>query len=124
MQDAGALQLRDEGLAKASLALHPSAFALGGEVRSRPAVKKRRMNTPTLPNDTFDMIFGYAPLILGVIIYAIFFVAKRHEAAAGGVPIGQTFACAKCGRRGVREHMVPQEHEGAVSWFCGKCAGH
>ena len=40
----------------------------------------------------------------------------------GGVPIGQTFACANCGRRGRREHMVPQQHGGATSWYCAHCA--
>lgn len=82
------------------------------------------MDSPTLSNDTFDHIFAWAPLIIGLVIYAIFFVAKRHEAAAGGVPIGQTYACAKCGRRSVREHMVPENHEGAVTWLCARCAGH
>jgi hypothetical protein len=82
------------------------------------------MNSPTVPNDTFDLIFAYAPLVIGLLIYAIFYVAKRHEVAAGGAPLGQTFACAKCGRRGVREHMVPAQHDGAVTWFCAHCAGH
>jgi hypothetical protein len=81
------------------------------------------MNSQTIPNDWFDLIFGYSPLVIGLVIYAIFFVAKRHEVAAGGAPIGQTFACANCGRRGIREHMVPQQHDGAVSYYCSHCAG-
>jgi ribosomal protein L37AE/L43A len=60
---------------------------------------------------------------MGLAIYLIFFLAKRHEVTETGVPIGQTYACASCGRRGVRDHMVPREHDGAVSWYCAKCAG-
>lgn len=82
------------------------------------------MNSPMISNDTFDQMFAYAPLIIGLVIYAIFFVAKRHEVAAGGAPIGQTFACANCGKRAIREHMVPQQHDGAVSYYCTNCAGH
>jgi hypothetical protein len=78
---------------------------------------------PQISQNAFDSFFAWAPLIIGLAIYAIFFVAKRHETAPGSTPIGQTFACASCGRRGVREHMVPQEHAGAVSWYCSRCAG-
>jgi hypothetical protein len=81
------------------------------------------MNSPILSNETFDTFFAWAPLVIGLIIYAAFFVAKRHEVTVGA-PIGQTFACANCGKRGVREHMVPQDHAGAVSWYCAHCAGH
>jgi hypothetical protein len=82
------------------------------------------MNSPVLSDDTFNQMFAWAPLIIGLVIYAVFFVAKRHEVAGGGVPIGQTFACANCGRRAVREHMVPQQHDGAVSYYCTHCASH
>ena len=78
---------------------------------------------PVLSQDLFDQLFAWAPLTIGIIIYAIFYVAKRQEVAAGGVPIGQTYACATCGRRGHREHMVPTEHGGAVSYNCTNCAG-
>lgn len=71
----------------------------------------------------FDHFFAWAPLIVWLAIYAVFFVAKRHEATEPGVPIGQTFACANCGKRGKREHMVPHEHAGATSWYCARCAG-
>ncbi len=77
---------------------------------------------PVLSPELFDQLFAYAPLIIGLVIYGVFYVAKRQEVAAGGVPIGQTFACSTCGRRGHREHMVPQEHDGAVSWSCTTCA--
>lgn len=67
--------------------------------------------------------FGFAPLVLGILIYAVTYVAKRKETVTG-TPIGQSFACANCGRRGVREHMLAQAHGGAVSWYCANCAGH
>ena len=70
----------------------------------------------------FDHFFAWAPLVVGALIYLVFYVAKRHEATAGGVPIGQTFACANCGRRAHREQMVPREHAGAMSWYCTSCA--
>ncbi|MGB8519782.1 MAG: hypothetical protein WCD38_06415 [Candidatus Tumulicola sp.] len=70
----------------------------------------------------FNHFFAWAPLVVGVVIYAAFYVAKRHEVAAGGAPIGQTFACAGCGRRGHREHMLAQEHSGATLWYCTRCA--
>lgn len=78
---------------------------------------------PTISQNAFDQFFAWSPLIIGIVIYALFYVAKRHEASNSGAPIGQTFACANCGRRGVREHMVPQEHGGAVSWYCSRCSG-
>lgn len=74
--------------------------------------------------EAFDHFFFWAPWIIGILIYAIFYIAKRHETAPAGVPIGQTYACANCGRRGHRDHMTPQEHDGAVSYYCSRCAGH
>jgi len=61
---------------------------------------------------------------LGVAIYAAFWVAKRNETGGAAVPLKATFACAQCGKRGSKEHMVPQVHEGAVSYYCSRCAGH
>ena len=71
---------------------------------------------------TFSQFFALAPLVVGLLIYFVLYMAKRHEAVAGGAPIGQTFACANCGRRGHREHMVPREHGGATSWYCTHCS--
>lgn len=79
---------------------------------------------PTLSQTTFDQVFAVLPIALGIIIYAILFVAKRHETAPSTAPLGQTFACAGCGRRGHREHMVARQHDGAVSWLCARCAAH
>jgi hypothetical protein len=78
---------------------------------------------PQISPGVFDQFFAWSPLVIGIAIYLLFYVAKRHETVPGhGMPIGQTFACANCGRRGAREHMVPQEHGGAVSWYCSHCA--
>lgn len=77
---------------------------------------------PRISGTSFDLFFAYAPLVIGFVIYVAFYVAKRRETAGGPVPIGQTFACADCGRRGNREHMIPREHMGAVSWYCAHCA--
>jgi DNA-directed RNA polymerase subunit RPC12/RpoP len=67
--------------------------------------------------------FAWAPLFLGVVIYFVAWLSKRHEVheapATGHVP---TYACAACGKRGAAEHMVPQTHEGAVSYYCANCA--
>ena len=76
-----------------------------------------------ISGEAFSKFFAWAPLVAGIIIYAVFYAAKRHEATETGVPIGQTFACAQCGRRARREHMVPREHAGAMSWYCSRCAG-
>lgn len=75
-----------------------------------------------IPASAFNQFFAWAPLLAGLLIYLTFYVAKRHEVIAHGVPIGQTFACANCGRRGHREHMVPHAHAGAMSWYCARCA--
>lgn len=71
---------------------------------------------------TIDQVFASLPIIvLLVIVTAVYLLTRGRNTA---VPIGQTFACARCGRRGAREHMVPQTHEGAVSWMCSRCSGH
>ena len=66
--------------------------------------------------------FAYAPLVLGLLILAVAWSAKRHEDVPSTANAGTTFACSNCGRRGARDHMVPQVHEGAVSWNCPSCA--
>jgi hypothetical protein len=66
-------------------------------------------------------VFAWAPLVaFGVVLTAVYF-GKRSEPGVGA-PRGKTYACAQCGRRGSREHMVPVSHEGAVVWYCGRCA--
>jgi hypothetical protein len=70
----------------------------------------------------FNQFFAWAPVIVGITIYAIFFVAKRHEEGATGTPIGQAYVCAQCGRRDSREHMTPEERNGSINWYCHRCA--
>ncbi len=77
----------------------------------------------TLSADTIRNIFAWAPLILGTLVYVVVWRAKRAEVGGPGAPYGQSFACATCGRRSSKEHMVPQAHAGAVSYVCAKCAG-
>jgi len=78
--------------------------------------------SPVMNPDVFGWFFAWAPLVLGLGIYLVVWLAKRHEGVPATATLGATFACAKCGRRGSREHMVPQTHDGAVSYFCAHCA--
>ncbi len=34
---------------------------------------------PVISQTTFDQFFAWAPLVLALAIYGIFYVAKRHE---------------------------------------------
>ncbi|HLY01007.1 MAG TPA: hypothetical protein VKR56_00775 [Candidatus Cybelea sp.] len=86
---------------------------------------------PTVSSDTFDAFFAWAPWVIGVAIYLVFYFAKRREiatsmAAAHAIPsqahAAQTFACSQCGRSGPREQMVAQDHGGAVGYQCTNCA--
>jgi DNA-directed RNA polymerase subunit RPC12/RpoP len=78
---------------------------------------------PTLSPDAFNAFFAGAPWVIGLLIYLTFFIAKRHEGAPAHAPShSETFACARCGRRGARDAMVAQDHGGAVSYVCGDCA--
>jgi hypothetical protein len=77
----------------------------------------------TISPEGLSGFFAWAPLVLGIVIYAVVWAAKRSEGHdQSAIPIGQTFACANCGRRGVREHMVPHTHAGAISYYCTQCA--
>jgi hypothetical protein len=77
---------------------------------------------PQISGDAFDVFFAWAPWAIGAVIYFVFYVAKRHEGAGQATSIGQTYACAGCGRRGSRDQMLPQDHGGAVGWYCPHCA--
>jgi hypothetical protein len=77
---------------------------------------------PQISSHAFDSFFAWAPWVIGAAIYFTFYLAKRHENAAVLPSVGQTFACAVCGRRGARDQMVPQDHGGAVGWRCMHCA--
>lgn len=77
---------------------------------------------PVVNADVFGWFFAWAPFALGLAIFLVVWMAKRRE----GIPVVGTFrttyACARCGRRGSHEHMVPQTHDGAVSYDCSHCA--
>ena len=76
-----------------------------------------------ISSNAFDSFFAWAPWVTGAIIYLCFYVAKRHERATAPASAGQTYACAVCGRRGVLNQMVPQQHGGgAVGYQCSHCA--
>jgi hypothetical protein len=77
---------------------------------------------PVVSSDQLGSFFAWAPLVLGIVIYAAVWFAKRKEVTVPSTTLNATFACAKCGRRGSREHMVPQVHDGAVSYYCSHCA--
>lgn len=69
-----------------------------------------------------DTFFAWAPLTALLLVVITAFVATRHEAATVPSSGGKTFSCAHCGRRGKRDHMVPVTREGAVVWYCERCA--
>jgi hypothetical protein len=72
---------------------------------------------------SFNAFFAWAPWVIGALIYSAFYIAKRNESSAKApAPSEPTYACAGCGRRGARELMVPQNHGGAVGWYCTNCA--
>jgi DNA-directed RNA polymerase subunit RPC12/RpoP len=82
--------------------------------------------TPQVPSDAFNTFFGWAPWIIGIAIYLVFYLAKRRECAtpATAPSSGETYACANCGRRGSINAMVAQNHGAAVSYVCANCATH
>ena len=65
--------------------------------------------------------FAWAPLTIFVLLLITLYLATRRRAPAR-VAIGKTYACAQCGRRGRRDHMVPVSEEGGVVWYCPRCA--
>ena len=75
----------------------------------------------TLSPETVGSFFAYAPLVLGLIIFFAIWGAKRNEKPAAANAT-HTYACATCGKRGARDHMVPMAHEGAVGYYCANCA--
>lgn len=77
----------------------------------------------TISADTLRNFFFLAPIVLGVAIYAFAYFAKRHEFATTAGTLGESYACSSCGKRGSKEHMVPQTHDGAISYVCAKCGG-
>lgn len=78
---------------------------------------------PIVSQEKLAAIFAWAPLVLGLAIYAAYYIAKRHEFVTTAATFGTTYACSSCGRRGTKEHMLPQTHDGAISYVCSKCGG-
>ncbi len=74
-----------------------------------------------ISSQVITKFFAWAPLTVIVVILVVAYVLTRGEKQLAA-PIGKTYSCARCGRRGVREHMVPVTVEGAVVWYCGRCA--
>lgn len=68
-----------------------------------------------------DQIFAWTPLTVFILIVIVAYLMTRSK-TAGSAGHGKTYACAQCGRRGKHEHMVPVSREGAVVWYCGRCA--
>lgn len=67
-------------------------------------------------------VFAWTPLFAFVLVLIVAYVMAHRNPRAAAVHGGKTYACAQCGRRGKHEHMVPVRHEGAVVWYCGRCA--
>ena len=78
---------------------------------------------PTISPQQLQYFFFSAPIVLGILVYVYYYFDKRHEFATTAATLGTTYACSSCGKRGSKEHMVPQAHDGAVSYVCAKCAG-
>jgi hypothetical protein len=66
--------------------------------------------------------FAWAPITVFASLIFIVWFATRTEGRPRAVAHGKTYSCARCGRRGTNAHMVPATHEGAVVWYCGRCA--
>ena len=67
--------------------------------------------------------FAWAPLAALLAVLFAAYRGLRHAAVTAPGSAGKTYACAQCGRRGKRDHMLPVTREGAVVWYCERC-GH
>ncbi len=65
--------------------------------------------------------FAWSPWVFVALGFGIVYYATRHE-HADVVPIGKTYACAACGKRGKHEHMVPVSAAGSLVWYCHRCS--
>ena len=72
--------------------------------------------------DTVNHFFAYTPWVVFLAILLVVYYATR-SVGSSKTPIGKTYACADCGRRGNHEHMVPVNQGGSVVWYCSKHAG-
>jgi hypothetical protein len=74
-----------------------------------------------MTSEIINQIFAWTPLVVFITVLLVVYYGKRNEPGVAHAP-GKTYACAQCGRRGKHEHMVPVTHEGAVVWYCNRCA--
>ncbi|HEY8298146.1 MAG TPA: hypothetical protein VIG32_09010 [Candidatus Baltobacteraceae bacterium] len=75
-----------------------------------------------LSPETVDHFFASIVWIALIVIVIAAYIGTRGS-GAGKAPIGRTYACANCGRRGNHEHMVPVNAGGSVVWYCAKHSG-
>lgn len=71
--------------------------------------------------DLVNHFFAWVPWVFLVLVLGIVYYATRHE-HKDVVPIGKTYACAGCGRRGKHERMVPVSAAGSLVWYCHRCS--
>lgn len=77
---------------------------------------------PVVPDSLLGSFYACAPVVLGLAVFFAYWLAKRNEGVTAPSTLGATYACANCGKRGSKEDMVPQTHDGAVSYYCSNCA--
>lgn len=83
---------------------------------------------PQISPGTFDSFFAWAPWVIGIAIYLVFYFAKRSECAqvpataTNAGPVTSTFSCSQCGRVGTMDQMVPQDRGSAVTYTCSHCS--
>ncbi|HEY8314728.1 MAG TPA: hypothetical protein VIG51_11240 [Candidatus Baltobacteraceae bacterium] len=73
--------------------------------------------SPDAINHFFASIVWIGLIAILIVLYVATRTAGAHKA-----PIGKTYSCAVCGRRGGHEHMVPVNQGGSVVWYCSKHA--
>ena len=79
-------------------------------------------NDIAMDTTLIDRFFAIAPWVLFAAIVLFVYVASRGASPRARVPVSQTFSCSRCGHRAKREHMVPIAREGAIVWYCPRCA--
>jgi hypothetical protein len=72
--------------------------------------------------DIIAEVLAWVPMTAFIIVLVVAYFMTRPYVGGHAAHAGKTYACAQCGRRGKHEHMVPVRHEGAVVWYCGRCA--
>ena len=76
---------------------------------------------PPMTAQIIQHFFAWAPLtVFAIILLAVYIATRRQAPAPAATP--RTYACARCGRRGRRDQMIPLSREGSVVWYCARCA--